>query len=250
MTLVQSIESRIWLSSPTRRMRFRLAASELERFAGGRPIEILDAGCSEALLSERLGRRHPDWSIVGVDLDADVVRLARERIAAANVHNVRVQQGDLTASLGTELYDAVLALECLLEIPDDRLALRMMAGALRPDGLLLAQIPERDWKPISRRGRTDWHAQVRRGYVVSDLHELLVEAGYDRIRITPVARSLARLGSELDDRVRWASFGWRLAWYPIGGAVAALDRRGLTWGPGSALFVHARRARASAARCT
>jgi SAM-dependent methyltransferase len=232
---------RFRLPSPTRRIRFDLARAALERFAQGRPLRLLDAGCSEALLAELTARRHPDWSIDAADIDPAALELGAAALRAAGVGNVRLLERDLSKPLGEKEYDVALALECLALIPDDQAALDSMAAALRPGGLFLAHVPEKDWQPVSARGRVIWPGEVRHGYRQDELKEKLERAGLTLASITPTSRSLARFGSELGDRLEHAPSPLRLAWYPLSIAIAWLDRHGLSWGKATGLFVEARR---------
>jgi len=228
------------LRHPTRRIRFRLALDELDRaFTGASPV-VLDAGCSEGLLAELVAARHPDWSIDAVDADADVVKLAAAALAVAGAENVRTFEADITKPLGNELYDAVLAFECLHLIPDDDAVLASLAVATKADGLLLAHVPVRGWVRVSRIGRTIWPGEVRSGYTPEELTDKLVRAGYRDVGITLTCRSLARFGSEVDARLAGglAVLVW---WYPISVAMAWLDRHGVTWGPATSFLVRARR---------
>ncbi len=216
-----------------------MALRELDRtFDGARPA-VLDAGCSDGLLAELVAERHPDWSIDAVDIDADVVKLAAASLAVAGAANARAFQADLTKSLGTERYDAIVALELLHLVPDDDALLTSLAAATKPDGLLLAHVPLRDWVRVSKIGRTEWPGEVRSGYTTQELNDKLVHAGFRNVRVTLTSRSFARFGSEVNDRL-----AGRLAvrvWYPVSIAIAWLDRHGVTWGPATSFLVRARR---------
>ena len=149
---------------PARQLRFRLAIEALERFADGRPVRVLDAGCGEGLLTVVLARRHPDWSIIGVDLSADAVRDAGREAVRLGLPNAAFDRADLTVDVGLDEYDAVAAMECLEEIANDHSAIAAMARALHPGGVLLADVPERDWTPVLPGSERTWRHEVRHGY--------------------------------------------------------------------------------------
>ena len=238
----RSFTRRLQLSWPTRRLRFAWAAEMVERFSNGTPLRLLDAGCSDGLFAERIALRHRDWSIVGVDADPDVLDAGREWLRRARVENATLRTADLARPLGREEYDAVVALEVLTEVPDDDAALRSIVLALRPGGLLLVHVPLQGWRPVTRLGRSEaWPGAVRRGYSSEELRTKLERAGFVRIRIAAGGRSMARLGTELTERIDWRPDALRLAWHPFALAMAACERHGLTWGPPTFLEIEAYR---------
>lgn len=223
--------------APARRLRCELVAEALEQFAAGRSLHILDAGCGDGAFAESVARRHPDWTVVGADLRDDLL----ERGRRARLANVEFVHADLTKDLGTEAYDAVAAIECLEEIPEDTEALQRMIVALRPGGLLVAHVPEREWKPVLRRSEATWRHEVRHGYDSAELGARLAELGLENVQIAGTCRGLVRLAQELRDRVPARRPALRAAVsFALVGAVP-LERRGVTWGRGRALIVTAQR---------
>ena len=134
--------------APGRRLRLQLGLAAVERHAAGaEDFRVLDAGSEEGLLCLKLARRHPRWSLVAADIAEEPLRRGREwaREQGLAVQFVRC---DLTAPSGDGVFDAVVALESLVEIPDDRAALRRMAQALRPGGRPGGPGAHRDWTPV------------------------------------------------------------------------------------------------------
>jgi SAM-dependent methyltransferase len=236
-----ALEDRARLLAPARRLRCQLVAEALERFAAGRPLHVLDAGCGDGAFAECVARRQPAWSIVGADLGDDLLDRARRGTTRTRLANVEFVHADLTEDLGTEVYDAVAAIECLEEIPEDTEALRRMIAALRPAGLFVAHVPEHQWKPVLRGSAATWRHEVRHGYDPAELASRLTGLGLESVQIDSTCRGLVRLAQELRDRVpsrRPAVRG--IVSISLLGAVW-LERNGLTWGPGRALIVSARR---------
>jgi SAM-dependent methyltransferase len=229
--------------APTRRIRFALARESLERFAAGRPISVLDAGCSEGLFSESLAGKHHNWTIEAVDIDADVIALAQASFREARLDNVSARVADVTRQLDGDVYDAVAALECLTLVDDDEAALASFARTLKPGGLLVGHVPEKTWQPLFSK-RATWDGERRHGYTESELRELLDRAGLKQVSITPTSRRLALLGREIaaSDRMYRGGLLTRLVWFPFAVAFTWLDRRGITWGPAAGYFfeVHSR----------
>jgi SAM-dependent methyltransferase len=233
------LEERTALMAPSRRLRLKVAEDVLVEFARGRPLRILDAGCGDGLLSLALGKRHPRWNIVGVDRREDLLEGARARAAARGLGNVRFLAGDLTRALPESGFDAVVSLEVLEEVPDDRRALEVMAAALRPGGMLVLQVPERDWGPVLPGSATRWREEVRHGYDAEEISEALRAAGMGPAEVRPTFRSLAAAAQEIRDRIKGRGLLLRLAAFPLMAAAARLELRGLTWGRPNALLVTA-----------
>jgi trans-aconitate methyltransferase len=236
------LEERIALMAPSRRLRLALADEVLSEAAGGRPLRLLDAGCGDGLLSMALAKRHPDWSVLGVDLRDGMLEGARARARGRGIGNVRFEAADLTKPLPESGFDTVVALECLHEIPDDRAALAAMAGALRSGGMLALQVPDRDWRPVLPGSSGIWRDQVRHGYGEEELEALLREAGLEPAAMRPTYRSLVAAAQEVRDRIKASPLPVRLLAFPFLAAAVRLEQWGLTWGRPSAFLVLAHRA--------
>jgi SAM-dependent methyltransferase len=235
------LEERLALMAPSRRLRLSLADEVLTDVASGRPLRLLDAGCGDGLLSMALAKRHRDWSVVGVDRRADMLEGARARAAGRGIGNADFQAADLTKPLPSSGFDAVVALECLHEIPDDRAALATMSGALRPAGVLALQVPKRDWRPVLPGSSGVWRDEVRHGYGEEELATLLRGADLEPVAMRPTYRSLAAAAQEVRDRIKGSPLPIRLLAFPFLAAAVRLERWGLTWGRPSATLVIAHR---------
>lgn len=235
------LEERLALMAPARRLRLKVADQALRNFADARSIRVLDAGCGDGLLSLALAKRHPEWTLVGVDLREDLLAGARARARARGLGNVTFQEADLLQALPFGDFDAVIALECLSEIPDDGAALRTMLAALRPAGLLAAQAPDRSWQPVLSGSATTWREQVRQGYDEAELRALLLGAGFERVESRGTYRSLAAAAQEIRDRIKERGLAMRLPAFPLLAAAVALEHLGVTWGRPNAIFATAHR---------
>jgi 2-polyprenyl-3-methyl-5-hydroxy-6-metoxy-1,4-benzoquinol methylase len=236
------LERRLALLSPARRQRFELALATVERLRGDRDrLDVLDAGCEDGQLAEALARRRPSWRIVGADASPAALERARRRIAASDVANVELVEADLTEDTGDSRYDVVLAIECLVEIEDDRRALSNLAGALVPDGLLLLHVPERDWRPVLPGSAGAWRHEVRRGYSRPELVAMIEEAGLTVLEIRGSYRRLVQVAQEIRDRIKQAPIWVRALSFPVMVLAVRLEGAGLTWGREQALFALAAR---------
>jgi len=235
------LEERLALMAPSRRLRLALADEVLSGEATGGPLRVLDAGCGDGLLTLSIARRHGEWALLGVDQRGDLLDGARQRAVGRSLGNVRFQPADLTQPLPEGGFDAVVALECLHEIPDDEAALRTMAGALRPGGLLALQVPEEDWTPVLPGSTGIWREEVRHGYGREEIAADVRAAGLEPVELRPTYRSLAAAAQEIRDRIKGAPLPVRLLAFPFLAAAVRVEHLGLTWGKPSATLVLARR---------
>jgi SAM-dependent methyltransferase len=101
---------------------------------------LLDIGCGPGMLA--LAMAPHCRSVIGVDVSPAMVELLRERVAAAGdaAANVRVEQaGFLSLPDDIGPVDAVYTRNVLHQLPDlwKLIALRNVAGVLRPGGVLV-----------------------------------------------------------------------------------------------------------------
>lgn len=222
---------------PGRRLRQQLALREIESRTGRRAaVRLLDAGSEEGLLCLEFARRHPDWRLVAADWSAAPLRrgLGWARAEGLPVLYVRC---DLQRGVGRAVYDVVVAMESLVEIPDDRAALRSMATALRPGGLFVAQVPTADWTPALRGADRTWRREARHGYDAAGLTAALDAVGLDVVEIRPTFRRTVALAQDVRDRLKRRGRPIQLALLALSAAAVRLERTGLTWGPPRALLV-------------
>jgi hypothetical protein len=138
-------------------------------------------------------------------------------------------------------FDAVVALECLSEIPDDEAALRTMVAAIRPGGMLIAQVPDRDWRPVLPGSATTWREQVRQGYTREGISAMLERVGLVSVGACSTYRSLAAAAQEVRDRVKGRRLLVRVLAFPFLATAVVLEYHGLTWGRSNAILASGRR---------
>jgi SAM-dependent methyltransferase len=238
--VVAATEERLALMAPARRLRLAMAEREVRSFAGGRPVRVLDAGCGDGLLSLAMAKRNPAWDILGVDRNERALAGARERAGARRLANVHFAPADLEESLPGGGFDAVLAIECLSEIPGDRRALEVLAAGLAPGGLLVVQVPDRGWRPVLPGSATTWREQVRQGYDAAEIGALLAALGLVEISTEPTFHAPVQAAQDLRDRIRDRALPIRLAAFPLLELTVRLERWGLRPGRPSAIFTTGR----------
>jgi SAM-dependent methyltransferase len=110
-------------------------ASRLE--AGG---TVLEVGCGTGNLLVQLAKSFPQARVLGVDIDADSLALARTRIEKAEIaKRAQVRQGTVGGAVAISSVDAVVMVEVLHEIaPKIRPSvMNECAAVLKPGGWML-----------------------------------------------------------------------------------------------------------------
>jgi ubiquinone/menaquinone biosynthesis C-methylase UbiE len=236
-----AVERRVSGLPPERWLRVHLAADAIERFAGGRRLAVLDAGSGDGPLATLLAEAHPSWEVVAGDHDEASLERAGRAAAEAGVSNLDLRLVDLCRPFDHSRYDAVASIEVLTEIEDDDAALRTMAQALRPGGLLVVTSMDRDWTPVLRGSSPMWERELRHGYTRAELVAKMERAGLAVQRTRPVFRTTVRLAEEISDRVKRSRLRVRAPLYPLLRGAAMLERHGLAVGEPHGWLVEARR---------
>ena len=102
----------------------------LERLLGVGPGRCLDLGCGTGIAFERLARL--GWSIVGVDVSADQLRIARGRADEVGAELVQADAAHLP--FPDAAFDAVASLLTHTDFDDAAAVLAEVARVLRPGG--------------------------------------------------------------------------------------------------------------------
>ena len=148
-----------------------------------RPGEhVLDAGCglggAAFLMAARYGVR-----VTGVDLSANMIALARERLHAHELANrVRLVHGDCLALAQNPEFDVVFGRDVFLHVADKEALFGVLLRVLVPGGRLLVT----DYCASPRPWSADFSDYVmRRGYglhTVADYASMLSAAGFADVR--------------------------------------------------------------------
>jgi SAM-dependent methyltransferase len=151
----------------------------LSRFAEHLQGTVLEVGAGIGNISEHLVPRVERAVLTDVE-DVYVERL-RERFRGRP--NVDVARFDLASEppdgVRAHRYDAIVAINVLEHVADDRLAVERLVRLLVPGGRLLVYVPACPWAF----GRLDVELEHHRRYTRSTLHALLAD---DARRVGPI----------------------------------------------------------------
>jgi SAM-dependent methyltransferase len=157
---------------------------------------VLEAGCGVGAQTVTLAGNSPGASIIAVDISETSVAEAKQKVMAAGLANVRVQQGDIFhLPFGPQSFDHVFVCFVLEHLKDPGAALRKLRGYLRAGGTIT--VIEGDhgsayFHPDSEAAHAAIHCQVElqsraggNALIGRSLYPLLVAAGYSEVRVSP-----------------------------------------------------------------
>ena len=101
-------------------------------------MRVLDVGCGSGDVTRLAGELvGPSGSVLGIDIDADTVRSARQRAAQLGVTNVAFDVGEAPSCAQPETFDALVARFLLMHQPSPADTLAEAARAVRPGGTIV-----------------------------------------------------------------------------------------------------------------
>ncbi|KAF0131483.1 MAG: type 11 methyltransferase [Bacteroidetes bacterium] len=152
-------------------------------------VNVLDAGSGFGQYVYFLSKKHPDWSILGLDVKEEQIDDCNQFFSKIGASKVKFETADLTALTFSNRFDLVLCVDVMEHIEEDRKVLNNYFNALKKGGMLLISTP-------SDQGGSDVHddhhadgavgfidEHVRDGYAVADLDEKLKSAGFTKTDI-------------------------------------------------------------------
>jgi SAM-dependent methyltransferase len=103
-------------------------------------MRCLDFGCGGGDVALELARRvGPGGRVVGADLDATKLEIARREAAELGINNVEFRRHDIREFQPAAEYDLVYVRFLLTHLPDPAAAVATFHRALRPGGLILVE---------------------------------------------------------------------------------------------------------------
>jgi len=100
-------------------------------------MSVLDVGCGPGALTLEIARRVDPGAVVGMDANPEMIRAAEATIPPGAHRNLIFYTGDIRESAWDGEFDVVNAARTLQWIPDPTAALRRMARAAVPGGLVV-----------------------------------------------------------------------------------------------------------------
>ena len=157
---------------------------------------VLEAGCGVGAQTVTLARRSPAAQFTAVDIAADSLAVARQRVAEAGFSNVEFRQADIFAlPFPAASFDHVFVCFLLEHLAQPGAALAILKRLLRPGGTIT--VIEGDhgstyFYPESRAAQAAIGCLVQmqraaggNALIGRQLYPLLMAAGFDAVRVSP-----------------------------------------------------------------
>ena len=157
---------------------------------------VLEAGCGIGAQTVTLASRSPGARFTSVDVSEESVAAARERVAAAGLHNVDLRQADIFAlPFAPASFDHVFVCFVLEHLARPAAALSVLTALLKPGGTVT--VIEGDHgsayfhpdSPAAHEAiRCQVELQARAGgdaLIGRQVYPLMVAAGLDAVRVSP-----------------------------------------------------------------
>jgi trans-aconitate 2-methyltransferase len=169
---------------------------------------LLDIGCGDGKVTAEIAVHLPAGRVVGVDLSAEMVRLAQERFPQAAHPNLRFEQADASRLPFRAEFDVVFSNAVLHWVIDHRPVLRGINEALKPGGKALLQFGGAGNNAemmalLAVQTRTPRWAGYFEGfgvpygfYGVEEYRAWLREAGLTSIRVELIPKDMVHAGRE------------------------------------------------------
>lgn len=148
--LTRFYDALIGVGMPEQRMRGRLVDA-LSPMAGE---AILEFGCGTASNIVTLKQRVPSLSVAGIDVDPEILEIARNKLADADVEAELIQYDGGSLPQSDASLDGVCTLLVFhhLTVPQKKLALSEIRRVLKPGGRLVLADWGRQRNPLLRAG--------------------------------------------------------------------------------------------------
>lgn len=150
---------------------------------------VLDIGCANGMHTLACARHCQ--TVYGFDYNPKQLAIARAKAAEAGLTNVQLAEGNVETrwEFADGQFDTVLFLDVLEHLHERDRALQEVQRVLKPGGLLLLSIPQRDtgWKQVRASVGLPAYADPdhKFEYTRRDVEEMLVNNNFTCVEITP-----------------------------------------------------------------
>jgi ubiquinone/menaquinone biosynthesis C-methylase UbiE/DNA-binding transcriptional ArsR family regulator len=147
------------------------------------PLTVADLGAGEGLLSELLARRAK--KVIAVDNSEKIVAFGAKKAKRNGIKNLEFRLGDLEEPpIDKESVDLVVLSQALHHAKTPSRAIAAAYNILKPGGeIMILDLLKHNFEQAKKLYGDTWL-----GFVDSDLHKWLEDAGFKKIEISVVAR--------------------------------------------------------------
>lgn len=147
------------------------------------PLVVADLGSGEGLLSELLARRCR--KVIAVDNSEKIVAFGAAKAKRAGLKNLEFRLGDLQEPpIEPQSVDLAVLSQALHHAADPAKAIKAVSRIVRPGGqVMILDLLQHNFEKAHELYGDQWL-----GFLESDLHQWLEQAGFRKIEITVVAR--------------------------------------------------------------
>jgi SAM-dependent methyltransferase len=177
---------------------------------------VLDVGCGSGTTTLEAARRvAPGGTVVGVDISAQMLAPARERVAAIGLDNVELLEADAQVHrFEAARFDVAISRFGIMFFEDPRAAFANLHHPLRPGGRLAfvcwQDVLKTEWAAVTMAAAAPHVGLPELGqpgapgpFAFADpdrLHRLVTAGGFREVTVEAVTRP-ERVGADLDDAV-------------------------------------------------
>jgi SAM-dependent methyltransferase len=165
------------------RARNTIVLAAIRRYVP-RPRSFFELGCGTGFVLQGVSRAFPDAQLVGGELAAEGLEIARKRVPLATLIQVdgrRIPYRDEFELIG--------AFDVLEHIEEDEVVLEELRAALEPNGRLVVTVPQHPWLWSA----ADAFGQHKRRYARAELVSKLQGTGLEVMYVTSFMTTLLPL---------------------------------------------------------
>jgi SAM-dependent methyltransferase len=110
------------------------------------PLSVLDFGCGPGFMWDHISRARLPWLYTGLDFSSDSVEALRQRASGQQGFAGAIHATGLPSRLPSQHFDAVLLLEVVEHLTDERLdsTISEVQRLLKPGGMLIVTTPHNE----------------------------------------------------------------------------------------------------------